>query len=66
MWKANTLKLLSPNVKYVKTLWNNSRCKYQLKQITTTREKILPPIKSTFLEKSAENFKRVTSTFYAK
>ena len=41
MGGPNTLTYLSPNIKWYecyKISWNSLRCKYQLKQTTTTRE----------------------------
>ena len=49
----------------VKNSWSSLRYKYQLKQITKTREKMLQPMKTEFGEKWAYNFKTLASTFYA-
>ena len=48
----------------VKRSWDSLRCKYQLKQITKTREKMLQPMKTAFWEKWASNFKTLSSIFF--
>ena len=46
------------NVKYP---LESLRCKFQLKQIIKRRDKMLQPMKTTFWEKWAENFKTLAS-----
>ena len=41
------------------------KCDYQLKQKTTSREKMLHLIKSVFFEKWIWSFETLNSTFYA-
>ena len=50
----------------VKKSWISLICKYYLKQITKTREKLLQPLKAAFSEKWPKNFKTLGSTYYAK
>ena len=52
--KPNTLTLLFPDAKNdlnFKNSWDSLQCKYKLKHITKTREKMLQPIKTTLWEK---------------
>ena len=46
--------------------WDSGRCKYQLKQITKTREKNVETNENCILTKMVSNFKTLASTFYAK
>ena len=46
----------------VKISWESLRCKFQLNQITKTREKMSQPMKTVFWEKWGYNFKTSAST----
>ena len=45
----------------LKNLWESLRSKFQLKQMTKSKEKILQPIKTAFWKKWAWNLKTLPS-----